>query len=755
MAKMRGKRQLSARPSRARRVVGHGRKSSVGAIPEEALLVAALEATADGILVVDSEGKIVRFNDRFARMWGIPEKVLKTRSDDRALDFVLSQLSDPGAFIAKVRELYAQPGADSFDTLHFKDGRVFERFSIPQRVDGVPVGRVWSFRDVSDRDRALISLSAEMELAQRRIERLNGLWRVITRAGHDRQQLTREVLVEGARALGLTSGLLAHREGNDLVLDVATLPRTASWMGEGRVLDDTLSGRVLTAGHTLHSADLESDPKFSDLAVTRDLGLRCAIGTPVEVGDREYVVSYADSNARAQPFDVEDIAYIELLAAYFGRMLRLSEQEAQIAYLAYHDALTDLPNRTRFLERLTELIPQSQRAGRHFGLVYIDLDRFKQVNDTLGHAAGDSVLKQAAERLQRIIRGGEVLARLGGDEFAVLVPEIGEPADLEGLAKRLCAALVPPFQADNHDFYLSGSIGIVLFPEDGASADELLAHVDAAMYRAKEDGRNHYSFYSEQIAARLRERQAIQEGLRLALAREELILHFQPVVDIRTRRVVGAESLIRWARPDGLVAEPAEFLVVAEETGLMIPIGQWVLRQSLKHSTWLCAGQPGFRLSVNLSTSQFQDPEFFERLTSALHETRADPRNLAIEITESVALHDPEAAQVTLSRCRELGVRVVLDDFGTFYSSLAYLKKLPVDVIKIDRLFVRGLPNEHDDCAIVKSIIALCTSLGREVIAEGVETEEQARWLTEHGCSVGQGYLFGKPVPATQFSRPV
>ena len=755
MAKMRGKRQLSARPSLARHVVGRARKSSSGAIPEEALLVAALEATADGILIVDSEGKIVRFNDRFARMWRIPEDVLKTRSDDQALDFVLRQLSDPGAFIAKVRELYAQPGADSFDTLHFKDGRVFERFSIPQRVDGLPVGRVWSFRDVSDRDRALISLSAEMALAQRRIERLNGLWRVITRAGHDGQQLTREVLVEGARALGLTSGLLAHREGDKLVLDVATLPRTAAWMSEGRVLDETLSGRVLTAGHTLHSADLESDPKFRDLAITRDLGLRAAIGTPVQVGDREYVVTYADPDARVQPFDAEDIAYIELLAAYFGRMLRLSEQEAQIAYLAYHDGLTDLPNRTRFLERLTELIPQAQRAGRHFGLVYIDLDRFKQVNDTLGHAAGDTVLKQAAERLQRIVRGGEVLARLGGDEFAVLVPEIDEPDDLEGLAKRLCAALVPPFQADNHDFYLSGSIGIVLFPEDGASADELLAHVDAAMYRAKEDGRNHYSFYSEQIAARLRERQAIQEGLRLALAREELILHFQPVVDILTRRVVGAESLIRWNRPDGPVAEPAEFLTVAEETGLMIPIGQWVLRESLKHSTWLCAGRPGFRLSVNLSTSQFQDPDFFERLTSALHETGADPRNLAIEITESVALQDPEAAQVTLSRCRELGVRVVLDDFGTFYSSLAYLKKLPVDAIKIDRLFVHGLPDEHDDCAIVRLIIALCISLGREVIAEGVETEEQARWLTENGCSVGQGYLFGRPVPATQFSRPV
>lgn len=746
MPKEGGRRKQTARSPRTR-----GAKTLVDApappTPRELLLLAALDATADGLLVVDSTGKIVLFNERFARMWQIPQSVLATRSDEAALAHVLKQLVDPKAFIHKVHELYAHPESESFDTLRFLDGRVFERFSTPQRVGGKPVGRVWSFRDVTERQRALESLSAQMELRQRRIDRLHGLWRIVTHTGMDRRQLAREALIEGARALGLSSGLIAHREGDKLVLDVSTSTRTTEWLRDGRRLEETLSGRALARGRTTYVADFSVDPDLKELALNRELGLRSGIAAPLRVGAVDYVLSYADSEPRSQPFDDEDVSYVELLAAFFGRVYSIMQQESDIAYLAFHDALTELPNRPSFHQRLNELIPHSRRTGRRFALLYVDLDRFKQVNDTLGHAAGDVVLREAAQRLSSVIRGDEVLARLGGDEFAVLVPEVDQPAGVEVLAKRLCDKLSAPFKIDNHNFYITGSIGIVMFPHDGATADELLANVDAAMYRAKEEGRNHYRFYSEEIAARLRERQGVQEGLRQALARRELRLYYQPIVNMRSRDVVGAEALLRWRRADGSVAEPASFLGVAEETGLMVPIGQWVLDEALTRCATMHPGVAGFRLAVNFSTSQFQDPEFCERLSQSIRKTGVDPTRLAIEITESVALHNPDAAHKTLTKCREQGLEIVLDDFGTFYSSLAYLKRLPVDVIKIDRLFVRGLPHAADDCAIVKSIIALCTSLGRRMVAEGVETDEQASWLLDNGCDVGQGYFFAKPAP--------
>jgi len=735
-----------------RRLAGATHPSGNG-IPESSLLIAAFEATADGLLIVDHAGKIVRFNDRFVRMWGIPDSVLATGNDDDALAYAVGQLVDPDAFISKVRELYANPESESFDVLNFKDGRVFERYSIPQRVNKKPVGRVWSFRDVTDRERADGKLEAEVHRAQRRLSRLDGLWHLIARSDIDRQILTHDVLAEGARALELTSGLLAHRDGDQLVLDIATHPMTTQWLSGGRTLDETLSGRTLAAGRTLASSSLLSDPAFKDLQVLQDLGLQCGIATPIRVGERDYVLSFADVSPRDEPFDDEDRAYVELLAAYFGRLLRLAGQEAEIARLAYHDPLTNLPNRARFRERLMELIPQSRRTQRRFALLYIDLDRFKQVNDTLGHAAGDRVLVQAMDRLRPIIREGEMLARLGGDEFAVLVPEISNPAEMDALARRMCDALVAPFRVEHHDFYLSASIGIALFPEDGDSADDLLAHVDAAMYRAKEEGRNVYCFYSEKIAERLRGRQRIQEGLRQALTRDELRLYFQPFVRMDTLEVVGAEALLRWAKPDGSIAEPGEFLAVAEESGLMVPIGQWVTREALSRlRSWGMSGKD-FQLSVNVSAAQFADPDFLEHLASAVRLSAVDPRAIAIEITESVALQDPEIAQATLSCCRDMGLKVVLDDFGTYYSSLTYLKKLPVDAIKVDRTFVRELPEGRDDAAIAKSVIALGLSLGRGVIAEGVETHEQAAWLMSEGCTVAQGYLYGRPMPADRFAE--
>jgi len=736
-------------PSEGGLLVGVARESALRArgyedlLNEHSLLLATLEATADGILVVDLSGKIVRFNERFKRLWRIPDDVLATRDDERALACVISQLKHPDAFLAKVRELYTHPDIESFDVIEFADGRVFERLSVPQRVDAKPVGRVWSFRDVTE-------LAVEERRARRRLDRLDALWRLVTTSEIAREELARRVLEEGSRALGFPIALVAHGDETHLVLDYAS---SASGPTQPAAGCERVAGLILAAAGTVDSSDLEADARFASQARFRPSGVRAMIGTPVQVGERRYALVFASPFASPGPFDDEDRTYVELLADYIGRILFMAEQDRQISYLAYHDALTGLPNRAQFQLRIRETIASARRHHRRFGLIYVDLDRFKEVNDTLGHAGGDAILIEAARRLGAAVRHEDRVARLGGDEFAVLVSEIDAPSELEELARRICAVLATPYRTGHHDFYLSASVGVAVFPHDGENAEALFTNADAAMYRAKEEGRDRYRFYSNEIAAGLQHRQQIREGLRRALDRAELSLFYQPVIDIRSRGVIGSEALMRWQHPERGLLLPGEFIPLVEETNLMVRMGTWGLREAFRQSrAWADAGKR-LRLAVNLSARQFQDPEFVPTLRQAIGESGADPQAIELEITESVALRDPSAAQTTIGECRDLGFRVVLDDFGTYYSSLSYLKKLGADTIKIDRSFVSGLPSDEGDAAIVRAIIALGRSLGREIIAEGVETTEQAGWLIREGCSTAQGFLFARPMPEPDFER--
>ena len=709
---------------------------------EHSLLLATLEATADGILVVDLSGKIVRFNERFKRLWRIPDDVLASRDDDRALAHVLSQIKDPDGFLSKVKELYSRPDIESFDVIEFLDGRVFERLSVPQRVDDRPVGRVWSFRDVTE-------LAVEERRARRRLDRLDALWRLVTKSEVSREDLARQVLEEGSRALGFPLGLIAHRDGTALVVDYAS-PATGDKPSAGH---ERAASLIIDYDRTVVSRDLETDPDFATQPELRPAGMRAMIGTPVRVGSKAHALVFASHLPLGGPFDDEDRAYVELLADYIGRILFMAEQDRQISYLAYHDPLTGIANRMQFQLRLGETIAMARRRNRRFGLVYVDLDRFKEVNDTLGHAGGDRILVEAARRLGSAVRQEDLVARLGGDEFAILVSEIEGPSDAEDVAQRICSVLVTPFRTGHHDFYLSASVGIALFPDDGDSAEMLFANADAAMYRAKEEGRDKYRFYSNEIAAGLQHRQHIREGLRRALAQSELALFYQPVINIRSAEVIGSEALMRWHHPERGLLLPGEFIPLVEESNLMVQMGTWGIHQAFKQSRlWSDAGRH-LRLAINLSARQFQDPEFVPTLRHAIAQSGADPRSIELEITESVALRDPTAAQTTIRECRDLGFRVVLDDFGTYYSSLSYLKKLGADTIKIDRSFVNGLPADEGDAAIVRAIIALGRSLGREIIAEGVERPEQANWLVREGCGTAQGFLYARPMAEPDFER--
>lgn len=715
---------------------------------EHSLLVATLDATADGILVVDKCGKITRFNKRFVQLWRIPQSILDDGNDDAAISFVLSQLRDPDAFVAKVRELYGKPNAESFDVLEFLDGRVFERFSIPQQAGGIAVGRVWSFRDVTDRTIEERARDVAEARASRRLDRLDSLWRLQTIGDLHRAGLVRRILAEGRRALQMDFAVIVDAQGN------------ATADGSGESLDPDIQKFVgclaslcesesSTRGTIVIDANTSEQSPYS--AKLKECGLLSALATPLRPSGTSQTLAFGSRHSQAEPSTHEDLEYIELLASYLARVLSDLDQRSQIAYLAYHDSLTGLENRARFLERLTEAMATANRSGRRLGVLYIDLDRFKDVNDSLGHATGDRVLLEAARRLRTMIRQGDACSRFGGDEFALLVPEVDSIADLEVLATRIGQVLALPYPVDDSDIHLSASTGIVVYPGDGDAPDMLLRHADAAMYRAKEDGRNRHFFFSSEIAARLQSRREIQTGVRDAMENGALELYYQPIVELSTGRTCTAETLLRWHRPGHGVVAAAHFIAEVEESGLMLAVGEWVIRSAIEQVGKWARNGLDVRVAINISALQLHEPGLISILQSALEDQHVDPSRVALEVTETAALRNADAAEEVLQECRSMGIVVALDDFGTQYASLSYLKKLTVDVIKIDKSFVAGLPHSVEDAAIVRSVLSLGRSLGRTIIAEGVERPEQAEWLAAEGCGFAQGYWLGLPMPVLEF----
>ncbi len=438
----------------------------------------------------------------------------------------------------------------------------------------------------------------------------------------------------------------------------------------------------------------------------------------------------------------------------FNDISRFKEYETRLQFLAYHDALTHLPNRVQLQDQCKEAMLRAHRHGKQVGVLFIDLDRFKTINDSLGHAMGDRLLKAVAERLKKCVRETDTIARAGGDEFTILLDEINEPQDAAVAAEKLLSALSKPFTLGDHELVISASIGISCYPEDGGDTQILLKNADAAMYRAKEQGRNAYCFFSAEMNAHALETLVLTNGLRLALERNELLLHYQPRVDLTTGRIAGVEALIRWQHPERGLIPPVHFIPLAEETGLIVPIGEWVLKTACKQMRiWRDSSMPHFRMAVNLSVRQLRQAELAQRIASVLSETGLDADSLELEITESMIMQDPEETVKVLAELNAIGIALAIDDFGTGYSSLSYLKRFPIDYLKIDQSFVRGIPADADDVAITKTIIAVAKSLELRLIAEGIETHEQLAFLKAEGCKEGQGYLFSKPLPAENLEQ--
>ncbi|WP_370660059.1 putative bifunctional diguanylate cyclase/phosphodiesterase [Massilia yuzhufengensis] len=428
--------------------------------------------------------------------------------------------------------------------------------------------------------------------------------------------------------------------------------------------------------------------------------------------------------------------------------------EEVISYQAYHDILTDLPNRILFKDRLGLAVIQAKRKKTELAVMFIDLDRFKLVNDTLGHVKGDELLQQAATRLKDCLRKGDTLARQGGDEFTIVLPELRDRDDARMVADKFLETLQQPFDLDGHEVHISASIGIAIYPTDGESIDELLRHADIAMYQVKALGKNGHSFYHTSMLDVSHQKIALEQALRRALEQDELEMYYQPQIDALTGRIVGAEALMRWNHPTRGVLSAGEFLPFAEENGLMLPISDWMIGALCRDMLqWNNAGTDHVRLSLNLSPQYLDRGDFFEKMRNALVRYNIAPGQIEVEITENICIRNPQYAIEQLNKLCQLGVSVAIDDFGTGYSSLSYLHRFPIHTVKIDQSFVKEIYEEGGHYPVILAIISIARGLGLNLIAEGVETEEQARYLRANGCMTMQGYLYYRPIPLGEFMK--
>ncbi len=478
----------------------------------------------------------------------------------------------------------------------------------------------------------------------------------------------------------------------------------------------------------------------AEAATSREREIRAAEITQAASDDHLMLMQQTNSNLVTSAIEAQTLA------------AQLQTTKDQMEHLAHHDVLTDLPNRMLLQDRLDQAIELARRQGRELAVMFMDLDRFKHINDSLGHAIGDQLLQSVAQRLTGCVRHSDTVSRQGGDEFILLLSFIEHVKDAALSAKKILAALALPHRIGQQDLHISASIGISLFPSDGKDAETLIESADTAMYSAKKNGRNNYKFFEQNMNDLAVQRQSIEAGLRRALARQEFVLHYQPKINFHSGAIVGVEALIRWQHPELGLLPPAKFISIAEDCGLILPIGRWVLLEACRQSkAWQTAGLAPITVAVNTSALELHAKDFLENVHATLDDTGLVPCYLELELTESVLMRDAESTGVLLHALTDLGVKLAVDDFGTGYSSLSYLRRFPIDTLKIDQSFVNHITSNPDDAAIVSAVISMGKSLRQRVIAEGVETEEQFAFLLSQNCDEGQGFYFSKAVNAEAF----
>ncbi len=664
------------------------------------LLQSTLDSTADGILVTGDGGRIVSYNRRFVDMWRIPPQLMETGDGRRAIDFAISQLALAEDFIRTIES----SDKETFDLLEFKDGRRFERYSITRRVEDIETIRVWSFRDVTARFTAEAALR-ESEIRYRLLFEQNAAGVCVSRV----DGLIVDCNDTFATMLGYVRAELVGRNTSELYANPSEALELTT------LLDSV--GTLNSVEIELRRADRRALWVLENLAVVGDGHAAVVHATVVDISDRK-------------------------------------RAEEQIEFHAYHDVLTHLPNRKLFTDRLRHSLTRAKRNSKAVAVMFIDVDHFKSVNDTLGHTAGDELLLEMARRLRECVRDDDTVARLGGDEFTIILSDLRHPEDALGVAEKILAAVQEPLTISGMPIVVSASIGIALYPEDGHDPETLLRNADSAMYRAKEAGRSTVQLCTDEMKQRALERLAVETRLRTAVNDHQLFLEYQPQVSLVTGRTIGIEALVRWNDPVRGVVGPDSFIPIAEETRLILPLGEWVLRTACRQmKEWHDGGSGPMRIAVNLSARQFQQHDLVEMIRSALEDAQLAPSYLDLEITETTAMQNGEATVETLLALRKLGVGISLDDFGMGYSSLNYLKRFPITAIKIDRAFVNDLTTSDGDAAIVTAVIGMARSLRLRVVAEGVETAEQFAFLRAKDCDEAQGYYFSRPVAAEEITH--
>jgi diguanylate cyclase (GGDEF)-like protein/PAS domain S-box-containing protein len=706
-------------------------------------------------------------------------------------------------------------GADAFPVI--EGGGTYEAEVPHIRRDGTPIlchvsgraidpadiaqGLIWIVQDVTAQHAAQEALvRARDQLEQRVAERTRDLAEKndeLETEIADRRLAEEQLRVRGERLLYHRNQLLAlaRRDRSDLdhalkeMLEVACttlrLDRASYWrmVADGSAIRcelvhradgavdpapaaDTLEAAdhpayfgAIVANEIVAAEDAASHPATRSLAPVyhRPLGIAATLDAPVWLDGRVVGMVCGEVTRGTRAWQPEEIDFASGIATMIALALEASQRrgaEAQLMRLAHYDSLTGLPNRNLLADRLRQALVYASRHRSRVALMFLDLDRFKNINDSLGHYVGDQILKEVAARLTRTLRAGDTVARLGGDEFVVVLQEVRDPADAATVAQNLLRELGPPYLVEGRELHLSASAGITLYPDDGRDADVLMKNADVAMYHVKDSGRNGFQFFAATMNHAANRRLAIENDLRLAIRRDELVLHYQPQVDLARRAVRAVESLVRWRHPERGLVMPGGFIGIAEECGLAQPLGEWTLHEACVQSRrWQAAGIAPVPVAVNLSARVFRERSFVTTLRSILDETRLDPTLLELEITESAVMQQSDATSATLEELSAMGIQLAVDDFGTGYSSLAYLKRFPIDKLKIDRSFVRGIPTSGDDTAITRAIVSLARSLGLRVVAEGVETDAQLGFLSAHGCDDVQGNFFCPPLDARETER--
>lgn len=479
-----------------------------------------------------------------------------------------------------------------------------------------------------------------------------------------------------------------------------------------------------------------------NVALTREVELDLAATRQSQSDEQMHMLQQANSRLVVATIEAHKLAE------------QVQSVKVQLDHLAHHDALTDLPNRILLQDRLNQAIELAQRQNRQLAVMYLDLDQFKHINDSLGHALGDQLLRSVAQRLVASVRHSDTISRQGGDEFILLLPYIEHAEDAVLSANKVLETLSLPHQIQLHNLHITASIGISIFPNDGQDAESLIKSADIAMYSAKENGRNNFKFFEQGMNVRASKRQSIETGLRMALERKEFVLYYQPRINLYTGTIVGAEALIRWQHPQFGLLLPAEFVSVAEDSGLILPIGHWALCTACAQAqAWLKAGLPPITFAVNTSALEFRAKNFLANICAILKETGLKAGNLELELTETVLMRNAKSTDSTLHALKDMGIKLTVDDFGTGFSSLSYLRQFPIDALKIDQSFVHNMTQSADDASIVMAVISLGKNLKQRVIAEGVETAEQYAFLQAQHCDEGQGHYFSHPVPAKEFAK--